>query len=265
MASPGVEIVEQTQYFGYVYMWCDTERNKFYIGSHKGSRYDNYNSGSKWLNNIIKKRPSTIVMRIIEYYFGNSREDLYKIEDKWLKFYDVENNKNFYNFKNVAKGGIGPFKHKGKKRIEYTPGWVDHRIGKKLEEIYKDPESVRIRLKKCQTDYYNTHGYGFRKGKKNTVKDPRKGKTVEEIYGYRKVVNPNKPFEIIVDEPFKNSYVIYCRHEKDFYKITKMESNNLSALKKHGKKKIIKIQNNTRHNFPKGTLLTLNFVDEIAK
>ena len=65
--TPGVEICEQTPYYGYVYMWSDLERNKFYIGSHKGSIYDKYKSGSKWLNDAIKKRPDTVKFRVLEY------------------------------------------------------------------------------------------------------------------------------------------------------------------------------------------------------
>jgi hypothetical protein len=262
METPGVEIIEPTVYFGYVYMWCDTKRNKFYIGSHKGSIFDKYKSGSKWLNDTIKKRPDTMKMRVLEYYFGNDREDLYKIEDKWLKFYDVENNDNYYNFKNQARGGMGPFKHKGKKRAEYTPGWVDHRIGKKLEDIYKNPEEVRRRLAKTQKDYFEKHGCGRRKGKKNSKVDPRRGKTVEEIYGYRRVVNPNKPFIVTISKPFEQSYEVYCKHEQDFCELIKMESNNLQHLKKDGKKEVMRRLPSTRHDFPVGSILTLKFIED---
>jgi hypothetical protein len=262
MATPGVEIIESTGYFGYIYMWCDTQRNQYYIGSHKGSVFDKYKSGSKWLNDTIKKRPDTMKMRVLEYYFGDGREELYRIEDKWLKFYDVENNDNYYNFKNQARGGMGPFKHKGKKRVEYTPGWIDHRIGKKLEDIYKNPEEVRMRLAKTQKDYFEKHGCGYRKGKKNSGVDPRKGKTVVEIYGYNKTSPvPPKPFIITINKPFEDPYDIYCRHETDFYKLINMESNNLGYLKKDGEKEVLRRLPSTRHDFPIGTILTLKFVD----
>ena len=261
MTTPGVEINEQTGYFGYVYMWCDTKINQFYIGSHKGSVYDKYKSGSKWLNDTINKRPDTMKMRVLEYYYGDDREELYKLEDKWLKFYDVENSKNYYNFKNQARGGIGPFKHKGKKRIEYTPGWIDHRKGKKLEDIYKDPESVRRRISDTMNGFYQKHGHGVRKGIKNT-KDSRRGKTVEEIYGYRRLVNPNKPFIVTISEPNKVSYDVYCRHEPDFYDLIKMESDNLGILKRDGKKEVLRRQSTTKHDFSVGTILILKFIDD---
>lgn len=260
MTTPGVEIREQTGYFGYVYMWSDTKRNKFYIGSHKGSIYDKYKSGSKWLNDTIRKRPDTMKMRILEYYFGDDREELYKIEDRWLKFYDVENSKNYYNFKNQARGGMGPFKHKGKKRVEYTPGWVDHRIGKTLEEIYKDPESIRRRIKKTNNDYFAKHGHGVKKGKKH-AHDSRRGKTFFEIYGYKSTANPNKPFIITIAEPHKEPYDVYCRHEIDFHMLIKMEKDNLGILKNTGRKEVLRRQSTTKHDFSVGTVLYLKFVD----
>jgi hypothetical protein len=259
--TPGVEICEQTPYYGYVYMWSDLERNKFYIGSHKGSIYDKYKSGSKWLNDAIKKRPDTVKFRVLEYYYGTDRNELYKLEDKYLIFFNVELNDNFYNFKNQAKGGTGPFKHKGKKRIEYTPGWIDHRKGKKLEEIYKDPESIRRRIGKTMSDFYIKNGHGVKKGKKHS-KDSRRGKTVEEIYGYRRLANPNKPFIITVQEPGKETYEIYCRHEPDFFNLVKMESDNLGILKKTGKKIVLRRQPSTKHDFEINTVLTFKFVDE---
>lgn len=260
MSSPRVEIKEQTPYFGYVYMWCDMEKDAYYIGSHKGSVYDKYKSGSSWLNSIIKKRPETMKMRILEYYYGNQREELYRLEDNWLKFYDVENNKCFYNFKNQARGGMGPFKHKGKKRAEYTPNWVDHRKGKKIEEIYKDPDAFRKRLSNTAKQYYEQHGHGWKKGKKHKNPLPSKGKTVEEIFGYRKLVNPDKPFIITVEEPFKEPYDIFCLNEREFFEKIKMETTNLKLLKKFGKKEVIKRLPSTKHQYPTGTILYLKFI-----
>jgi len=261
MATPRVEIIEPTGYFGYVYMWCDIDRNMYYIGSHKGSVYDKYKSGSKWLNDTIKKRPNTMKMRILEYYYGNDREDLYKLESRWLMFYDVENNENYYNFKNQARGGMGPFIHKGKKRADYSPGWIDHRKGKKLEEIYKNPEEVRNRFKRAVREYFEKHGHGWAKGKKHKS-DKRTGKTVEEIYGYRKIINPNKPFIITIKEPLVEECEVYCRHEIDFFNLIKMETSNLSILKRMGKKEVLRRHQDCRHDYPVGTILYLKFMDE---
>lgn len=263
MTTPGVEIGEPTGYFGYVYMWCDIERNQYYIGSHKGSVYDKYKSGSKWLNDTIKKRPITMKMRVLEYYYGDDREELYKIENKWLGFYDVERySEHYYNFKNTARGGMGPFMHKGKKRADYTPGWIDHRKGKKLEEIYKNPEIVRERLKNNIKEYVEKHGHGWRKGTKNRGVDPRKGKTVEEIYGYRRLVNPEKPFIITIQKPNCPKCDIHCRHEDDFFNLVRMDSSTLQILKNVGKKMIKRRQPSTKHSFPVNTLMWLKFLDE---
>jgi len=266
MQTHGVEINEQTSYFGYVYMWCDMERDMFYIGSHKGSIFDKYKSGSKWLNDSIKKRPTTFKMLVLNYYCGNDRSELYELETKWLKFYNVESNDAYYNFKNQAKGGMGPFKHKGKKRTDYSPGWIDHRKGKKAEDIYKNPDAFKERLRKQANDYFDKHGHGWKKGIKHSKKDPRKGKTVEEIYGYRNLVNPDKPFVVTIYENNERSpYEIYCLNEREFYEKVKMDYSNLKILKDLGEKIVKRINPSARHDYPIGTILKLKFVEEIAK
>lgn len=264
MKNAGVEIREGTAYFGYVYMWCDMKRNMFYIGSHQGSIFDKYTSGSKWLNDSIKKRPETFKMLVLEYYFGEDRRELYNIETKWLKFYNVEKNKAFYNFKNDAVGGTGPSKHKGKKRVEYTPGWVDHRKGKTAEEIYRNPEEFRERLTQILREEYERTGCGRKKGKKHKH-DARKGKTVEEIYGYRRLANPERPFIVTVCERFEEPYEIYCGNEREFYEKTKMDTKRLQKLKNDGSIEVVRVQNNSRHLFRRGTILKLKFVRENAK
>lgn len=240
------------------------ERNMFYIGSHKGSVYDKYKSGSKWLNDSIKKRPTTFKMLVLEYYYGEDRHELYVMETKWLKFYNVESNNVYYNFKNQAKGGVGPFKHKGKKRADYTPGWVDYRKGKTAEEIYNDPEAFKNRLRKQANDYFDKHGHGWKKGKKH-LKDARKGKTHEEIYGYKKWANPPKPFIITICEKNKLEYDIYCEHEEDFYHKIKMDYSTLRILKDNGYKEILRIHRLAKHDFEIGTILKLNYLEGKAK
>lgn len=37
-------------YSGFIYIWYDTKRKKFYIGSHKGHVVDNNQDGFYWLN-----------------------------------------------------------------------------------------------------------------------------------------------------------------------------------------------------------------------
>ena len=264
MVTPSVEINEQTPYFGYIYLWCDMMRDMFYVGSHKGSIFDSYKSGSKWLNDSIKKRPDTFKMLVLEYYYGEDRNQLYELETKWLKFYNVESNSAYYNFKNQAKGGMGPFKHKGKKRVEYTPGWVDYRKGKTAEEIYNDPEAFKNRLRNQVYNYIDKHGHGWKKGIKHSKKDPRKGKTVEEIYGYRNLANPDKPFVVTVFSNFESSYDIFCLNEREFHEKTKMDSKRLQALKNNGEIEIIKRQNNSRHPFQAGTKMKIKFLGEIC-
>lgn len=124
--------------YGFVYMWCDMERNKYYVGSHGGNQSQalKYKCGNKIMKRIIKKRRDTCKKRILEYCYIDDRQHLYDMEERYLKFYDVKNNPNFYNHKNAAVGSIRQSSSmKGKKMSDVKPGWVNPNKGKSVKEI----------------------------------------------------------------------------------------------------------------------------------
>jgi hypothetical protein len=103
-------MIYKKDYFGFVYIWFDSKRKKFLIGSHHGSDKDGYitSTGGKLFLNAYKKRPGTFKRKIVEY---NSTEDnfLYtqKLEQKWLdKRPDIALNEKYYNQKQWATGGF---------------------------------------------------------------------------------------------------------------------------------------------------------------
>ena len=94
-------------YWGYVYIWMDTKRNKFCIGSHHGSVEDSYVTSSKYMLNAYSKRPEDFKMRVLEY---NTTDDNYlstqKLEQKALDLiHDDELGTKYYNLKKWATGG----------------------------------------------------------------------------------------------------------------------------------------------------------------
>lgn len=96
-------------YFGFVYIWHDTVRSKFIIGSHFGSTESNYttSTGGDHVKNIFSKRPESMKRRILEYCVVDGLEELHKIEQKWLDFRpNIADNKKYYNQKQWARGGI---------------------------------------------------------------------------------------------------------------------------------------------------------------
>jgi hypothetical protein len=119
-------------------MWCDLERDKYYVGSHGGNQSQalKYKCGNKIMKRIIKKRRDTCKKRILEYCYVDDRQHLYDMEERYLKFYDVKNNPNFYNHKNAAVGSIRQSSSmKGKKMSDVKPGWVNPNKGKTVKEI----------------------------------------------------------------------------------------------------------------------------------
>jgi hypothetical protein len=94
---------------GFVYIWLDTKRKMFYIGSHYyGQRKRAYVCSSRWMKNAFFKRPDDFRRRLLYVMFQGTREELQSIEQKWLDFIkDEELGVRYYNIKKTAAGGNG--------------------------------------------------------------------------------------------------------------------------------------------------------------
>jgi hypothetical protein len=91
---------------GFVYIWHDTKRARFYIGSHIGLPDDGYICSSYKMMCAYKSRPSTFKRRILEFYTNVSQEFIISRENMWLSLISSnELGKKYYNYKNVAAGG----------------------------------------------------------------------------------------------------------------------------------------------------------------
>ncbi len=67
---------------GFVYIWMDFKKKRFYIGSHWGSEDDGYICSSQWMKRSFKNRPRDFKRRILAKV--ESRELLYLEEERWL-------------------------------------------------------------------------------------------------------------------------------------------------------------------------------------
>jgi len=98
------------QYFGYVYIWFDTIRKKFLIGSHHGLLTDGYttSTGGIHVRNIFKSRTHTMKFKVLEY--NTEKDDVsytQALEQKWLdKRPNIACNARYYNKTNKAGGGF---------------------------------------------------------------------------------------------------------------------------------------------------------------
>ncbi len=89
---------------GFVYIWRDSKRGKFYIGSHWGDVTDRYVCGSIRMLAAYRKRPDTFKRRVLAIILTN-RRDLHHEEQRWLAMVkDHELCDRYYNLKKQAVG-----------------------------------------------------------------------------------------------------------------------------------------------------------------
>lgn len=125
------------QYDGFIYIWFDKIKRRYYIGSHKGLIDDSYTGSGILFRNAYNKRPTAFKRRILEYVSGNKTE-IQKREQAWLNLIqDHELGTKYYNMKKFASGGT----IKGKQRAGWSDGRREKTVtsltGKKKSEDYK--------------------------------------------------------------------------------------------------------------------------------
>ena len=73
--------------YGFVYIWFDKKKKRYYIGSHWGTEDDGYICSSRWMRNTYKQRPQDFKRRILTLVYTN-RKDLLEEERRWLQMID---------------------------------------------------------------------------------------------------------------------------------------------------------------------------------
>lgn len=130
----------------FVYLWHDTKRNKFCIGSHIGHPDDGYVSSTGWMKHAYKKRPTTFRRRILwSTTEMPNKHEVFGVEQKFLDMIkDEELGSKYYNLKKFAAGGNGSA-NSGKVLSE------EHRkaISKGLvaAKIKRPPTPIEVRIK----------------------------------------------------------------------------------------------------------------------
>lgn len=90
---------------GFVYIWFDVVKYKYYIGSHFGLDTDGYIGSGTYFKKAYNRRPQDFKRRIIERVYG-SKKELLEVEEKWLMLIpDLELGVKYYNLKKTAVGG----------------------------------------------------------------------------------------------------------------------------------------------------------------
>jgi len=83
--------------YGFIYIWRDKKRNKFYIGCHWGTEADGYICSSKRMRNAYAYRKEDFKRRVVQRVYTN-RQDLLEVEHLWLSLIpDEQLGKRYYN------------------------------------------------------------------------------------------------------------------------------------------------------------------------
>lgn len=180
--------------YGFVYIWRDSKRKMFYIGSHWGTEDDGYICSSNRMRNVYKRRPNDFKRRILARIYSTHKE-LLILEDIWLK--KVKQKERYYNrrfttshwvinYKKVRmfgednpmyglKGKLSPNfgrrnTEESKKRMSLShKGQISWNKGKTLSNEYKE------KLKTARKKFIENGGTVWNKGKKTGVTPWNKG------------------------------------------------------------------------------------------
>src|ERR1700693_791408 len=133
-----------TEKYGFVYIWFDKKRKRYYIGSHWGTLEDNYVCSSNHMRNAYQYRPETFKRRILSIIKTN-RRDLLMEEQRWL--YMFPNNqfgKKYYNLtwstecltspKRIENLKASKAKRQETWKRKFAEGYTVHNKGKKNPE-----------------------------------------------------------------------------------------------------------------------------------
>jgi len=127
--------------YGFVYVWRDAKKNRYYVGSHWGREDDGYICSSPWMKRAHANRPRDFKRRIVKRVYSN-RLDLYEEENRWLSMIKPEEMNTriksrdgprksikYYNLQKIAK----PQKSTDRQKPQMTPEQLAER-GRKISE-----------------------------------------------------------------------------------------------------------------------------------
>lgn len=88
--------------YGFIYIWYDVKKKKFYVGCHWGSETDGYICSSKWMRDAYRRRPEDFRRRIIKTNL--TREQMYLEEQRYFDMIEPEEiKKRYYNLSLSSK------------------------------------------------------------------------------------------------------------------------------------------------------------------
>jgi len=145
-------------YTGFIYLWFNRVEKRYYLGSHYGTIDDGYIGSGIYFRRSYDLFPENFKRRILEYTNGN-KQQLLKLESKWLSLIkDSEIANKYYNLNKLAGGGspkgrkLRPLteEHKQKLRKPKSKETIEKmRKPKTLEHKKKISTALKI---KCENE-----------------------------------------------------------------------------------------------------------------
>ena len=129
--------------YGFVYIWFDSWRKMYYVGSHWGTEEDGYICSSKRMRDAYKRRPNNFKRRILKRIY-NSKQDLLNEEYRYLSAMNTnELGKKYYNLTNHKNGHWTT--------IEETAKTLKEKISIRTKEAMYRPDVRENYLKGLET------------------------------------------------------------------------------------------------------------------
>lgn len=210
-----MKTASRTTKSGFVYLWKDVKRNKFYIGSHLGTLDDGYLGSNRRFLSAIQSRPESFKRRILCFFEEITSIELLKEEQRWLDLIDeteLHGNK-YYNEKKVAAGGdiVSTLSIEGRARHSTRSNKSARRIS---EQYDLDIFVAMRRLRKLQkNEKLSKHKPGeFWTGRKHREESLKKMSVSASKRGYRgkgyqteesrKLISRNNAQSKAIETPF---------------------------------------------------------------
>jgi hypothetical protein len=132
--------------YGFVYIWRDRGKDRYYIGAHWGTEVDGYKCSSNWMRKSFQRRPEDFRRRIL--FRTNNYDELWAKELEWIRLIpELELGKIYYNLKfngppqsngkRLSHSEIMKAKYASGELIAYRKGKPSTRKGVRLSEETK--------------------------------------------------------------------------------------------------------------------------------
>jgi hypothetical protein len=135
---------------GFIYIWRDRKRKKFYVGCHWGAESDGYICSSTVMRKAFRRRPEDFKRRVIQRGF-TSRQQLLEAEHAWLLLIpDAELGTRYYNLSKKHFGHWTAIPDEERKRsigekISMAPGRKEKIAKSMTGKSHSDATKQKIR------------------------------------------------------------------------------------------------------------------------